>query len=256
MIVAGCDLGSQTVKVVIMDDMRLLAKTVIPATTQPEKVVEEALNLTLDQANLRMSDIQRFVATGYGQKQVSFATQTASEIVCHARGALWHLGSVRTIIDIGGQDAKAIKIDGQGKVLRYQYNDKCAAGTGRFLQIMADALEIQLDDMGKIAEKFTESITISNQCVVFAETEVVSLINDGKKVPDILNALHKALAARVASLVKGIGSIEQDVLMTGGVAKNRGVFHALEETLGVRIQQPEGMDPQINGAIGAALIAS
>ena len=163
--------------------------------------------------------------------------------------------TARTIVDIGGQDSKAIKLDADGRVIRYSYNDKCAAGTGRFLEIMADALQVELDEMGAIGQTYQEEISISNQCVIFAETEVVSLINEEKDVADILNALHCSLGKRVASQVRSL-LIEEDVIMTGGVAKNVGVFDALAQGLRVGLKQLEGIDPQINGALGAALIAA
>nr|MBC8246977.1 2-hydroxyglutaryl-CoA dehydratase [Deltaproteobacteria bacterium] len=155
--------------------------------------------------------------------------------------------------DIGGQDAKAIRIDEHGNVIRYSYNDKCAAGTGRFLEVIAEALDIELEEMGELSLKSTEKVNISNQCVVFAETEVVSLVNEGREVADIINGLSRAMANRAASLAKGIG-VEQDVAFTGGVAKNRGVALALGQALGHPLMALN-IDPQINGALGAALIA-
>jgi predicted CoA-substrate-specific enzyme activase len=165
------------------------------------------------------------------------------------------LPATRTIVDIGGQDSKTIKLDKDGKVVRYAYNDKCAAGTGRFLEIMADALQVELDQMGELGQSYTEEISISNQCVIFAETEVVSLINEEKDVADILNALHNSLGKRVAAQARSL-VVEQDVVMTGGVAKNIGVFDALAQGLGVKLKRLQGIDPQINGAVGAALIAA
>jgi predicted CoA-substrate-specific enzyme activase len=185
---------------------------------------------------------------------VPFVQRVESEISCHARGARWNLPSVRTVIDIGGQDAKAIQLDETGKVVRYIYNDKCASGTGRFLEVMADAMEVNIQEMGDVGKQAKEKITISNQCVIFAETEVVSLINEGKAVGDIINALHRAMAGRVVSLARSIG-VEADVVMTGGVAKNSGVFDALSESLNLPVKTLNGIDPQINGAIGAALLA-
>jgi predicted CoA-substrate-specific enzyme activase len=177
-----------------------------------------------------------------------------SEISCHARSAWWNTPSARTVIDIGGQDAKAIRVDEAGKVIRFIYNDKCASGTGRFLEVMADALEVRLEEMGTLGKEAGEKIAISNQCVIFAETEVVSLINEGREVRDIVNGLHHAMAGRVASLARSIG-VEEDVVMTGGVAKNIGVFDALAESLRLPLRPLNGIDPQINGAIGAALFA-
>jgi len=157
-------------------------------------------------------------------------------------------------LDIGGQDAKATRLDDNGNVARYIYNDKCAAGTGRFLEVMAEALEVPLEELGDLAAQSTEKLNISSQCVIFAETEVVSLVNEGSKTADILNALHHSLAKRVASLARSI-DVKTDVVMTGGVAKNSGVFNALSEALGLPLKALDGVDPQIMGALGAALYA-
>ena len=194
------------------------------------------------------------MGTGYGKDRVPFADRVESEIACHARGAWWRVPTTRTIIDIGGQDAKAMRVDADGRVVRYIYNDKCASGTGRFLEVMADALEVRLEDMGRVGQTAQEALAISNQCVIFAETEVVSLVNAGKAVPDIVAGLHRAMADRVAALAGSIG-VENDVVMTGGVAKNEGVFDALAAGIGTELKQLDGLDPQIVGALGAALFA-
>ncbi len=254
MIVAGCDVGSLTAKAVIMDDGKVMSESVIRSKTRPSESAQEVMNLALREAGISMGDIRYVVGTGYGKDLIPFAQHVESEVSCHAKGAWWNMSSVRMVIDIGGQDAKAIRIDENGKVIRYIYNDKCASGTGRFLEVMADALEIRLEDMGDIGGQSRERIAISNQCVIFAETEVVSLINAGKNRCDIVNGLHHAMANRVASLAKSIG-VEQDVVMTGGVAKNRGVFDALAEGLRLSLKALDNVDPQINGALGAALFA-
>ena len=158
------------------------------------------------------------------------------------------------VIDIGGQDAKAIRLDDQANVIRYVYNDKCASGTGRFLEVMADALNIDLNNMGEVSLSSQNPISISNQCVIFAETEIVSLVNEGRDIADIINGLHHALAHRVAALAKGI-ELQDDIVMTGGVAKNKGMFAALEKALGKKIKDLD-RDPQINGALGAAIFAA
>ena len=252
MITAGCDIGSLTAKAVIMKDGAILAAEVIRASGHPEHSAREVMERAAGKAGIMVGDIDCCVGTGYGKKHVPFVSATESEIACHGKGAVWQVPSVRTVIDIGGQDAKAIRVDGEGNVVRYVYNDKCASGTGRFLEIIADALEVELDDMGALSAMSKETLTLSNQCVVFAETEIISLVNDGKEIPDIIRALHRAVAGRAASLAKGIG-IEADVVMTGGVAKNKGMFHALENILGITMGSVE--NPQITGALGAALFA-
>ncbi len=253
MITAGCDIGSLTAKAVIMKDGKIIATNVILASAHPEKSATDVMKRTVEKAGIKMEDISHCVGTGYGRKHIPFMNSEESEIACHARGAVWQMPSARTVVDIGGQDAKAIRMDEKGNVERYVYNDKCASGTGRFLEIIADSLDIKLEDMGAISGKAKEKLTLSNQCVVFAETEIISLVNEGKEIADIVNALHQAVANRAASLARGI-LVEPDAVMTGGVAKNSGMFIALERALGVKLYKVE--DPQINGALGAALFAA
>lgn len=212
------------------------------------------METALERAGLSMSDLARTVGTGYGRKRIPFADRVESEIACHARGAWWRAPVVRTVIDIGGQDAKAIKLDDRGRVIRFIYNDKCASGTGRFLEIMAEALEVEIEGMAELASRSTQRIGISSQCVVFAETEIISLVNAGRSRADIVAGLHQAMAGRVASLARSI-EVVPEVALTGGVAKNPDLVRAMEETLGIRLAVLDG-DPQINGALGAALLAS
>ena len=254
MITAGCDIGSRTAKAVILNGDNNITSAVIPAKLDPRDSAEQVINLVLERSGVSKGSIQHIVGTGYGQKEILYANKLESEIVCHAKGALWNQPSARMVIDIGGQDSKVIKMDENGKVIRYSYNDKCAAGTGRFLEIMADALGVQLDDMGERAMASREKISISSQCVIFAETEVVSLVNEGRDINDILSGLHYAMANRVAAQARSL-VVEEDVIMTGGVAKNIGVFNALAQGLGIQIKHLEKVDPQINGALGAALFA-
>lgn len=253
MIVAGCDVGSLSAKAVIMNNGDVLASHVIFAKPEPEESAREVMGLALEKAGISISDITYCVGTGYGRNSIPFANAVESEIACHGKGAQWLLPHVRMVIDIGGQDAKAIRLDADGHVTRYAYNDKCASGTGRFLEVMAGALGVRLENMGDVSLKSKNPVTISNQCVVFAETEIISLINNGRALGDIVCGLHRAMAHRVASLAKGI-ELEKDITMTGGVAKNIGMFTALEEALGVRIHKIES-DPQIVGALGAAVCA-
>jgi predicted CoA-substrate-specific enzyme activase len=254
MISAGCDIGSTTAKAVILEDRKLLSSAVIPARLDPAVSAREVMDICLTQVDLSMTQIKDIVGTGYGQQQIPFVTRCESEITCHAAAAFFQDPETRMIIDIGGQDAKVTKLDRQGRVAQYSYNDKCAAGTGRFLEIMADAMGVALSDMGEIGRTCEEKLTISNQCVIFAETEVVSLINEEKAVGDILNALFRAMADRVASQARSL-VVEKQAMMTGGVAKNIGLFEALRQSLGVPLQPLNRMDPQIAGAFGAALLA-
>jgi predicted CoA-substrate-specific enzyme activase len=253
MIVAGCDVGSLTAKAVLMNDGTIIGSGITCTGPVPEASANAAMQLALDQAGVTLDAIAHCVGTGYGRRKITFGDTVESEIACHARGAVWQVASVRSVIDIGGQDAKAIRLDERGNVVQYQYNDKCAAGTGRFLEVIADALGIELDALGPLAEQATEHLTLSNQCVVFAETEILSLVNEGKETADIVRAMHQAVARRVVAMARSIG-VAGDVAMTGGVAKNSGMFEALREALGMPlVQVPQ---PQLNGAIGAALVAA
>jgi predicted CoA-substrate-specific enzyme activase len=254
MMVAGCDVGSLTAKMVILNGEGIVAGAVVRAGARPEQSARIVFDKALETAGLTPDDIACVVGTGYGKERIPFVNRCESEISCHAKGAWWCVPSARMVIDIGGQDAKAIRLGENGTIGRFIYNDKCASGTGRFLEVMADALGVKLEDMGNLAESSTEKISISNQCVIFAETEVVSLINERKKPQDIANGLHHSIANRVASLARSIG-VAEDIVMTGGVAKNKGVFKALSEGLGMPVRTLEKIDPQLNGALGAALFA-
>lgn len=253
MIVAGCDIGSLSAKSVIMKNGDILASHVIFAKPEPEESAREVMDGALEKAGITKDDIKYCVSTGYGRNQVPFVDSAESEIACHGRGAQWIIPEVRMVIDIGGQDAKAIRLDEKGNVIRYAYNDKCASGTGRFLEVMAGALGVELEKMGELSFQAKDPVTISNQCVVFAETEIISLINDGRDLSDIVCGLHRAMAHRVASLAKGI-ELEKELTITGGVAKNMGMLAALREALGIEIREMD-RDPQIMGALGAALFA-
>lgn len=254
MIVAGCDIGSLTAKAVIFNGDEMISSHLLKVRSRPDEAAVEVMNGALAKVNLALKDVRYSVGTGYGRNRIPFADETVSEIVCHGKGAHWFLPSVRTVIDVGGQDAKAIRVDAGGNVVKYEYNDKCASGTGRFLEIMADALEIELEEMGDLSLQSTAPVRISSQCVVFAETEVISLVNGGKEIRDVVSGLHKAMAGRIVSLVRGIGGLEREVVMSGGVAKNKGIRSAIEEVLGVELADMKS-DPQLNGAVGAALLA-
>lgn len=242
-----------TAKAVLMAEGEILAGSVIPADTSPERAARNVVEKALGAAGLPWEAISFTVSTGYGKKRVSFAQGQESEIACHGRGAWWCRPEARTVIDIGGQDSKAIRLDAEGRVVRYQYNDKCASGTGRFLEMMALALEVPLEEMGEMAARSQDPVKISNQCVIFAETEVVSLMNAGRAVPDILKGLHHSMATRVHAMASNVG-LEREVIFCGGVAKNSGVAQALEQAVGFPLV-PYPLDPQINGALGAALFA-
>jgi (R)-2-hydroxyacyl-CoA dehydratese activating ATPase len=253
MFTAGCDVGSLSAKALIMNNGHVLASHVIFARPEPRDSAREVMEKTLEEAGLSLEDIAYCVGTGYGRNSIPFANAVESEIICHGKGAQWLMPEVHMVIDIGGQDAKAIRLDDSGNVIRFAYNDRCASGTGRFLEVMSGAMGVNLEDMGEISSKARNPLSISNQCVVFAETEIISLINAGNNLPDIVAGLHKSLAHRVAALARGI-ELGSEITMTGGVAKNSGMFEALEEALGVKLRKT-ATDPQIIGALGAAIIA-
>jgi predicted CoA-substrate-specific enzyme activase len=252
MVTAGVDVGAITAKAAIFDDEDLLASAVILAGYNRAAAAVQVLDQAMAQAGLTREKIFRLVGTGYGRVQVHGADRTVTEITCHARGAHHLCPTVRTVIDIGGQDSKCISVGPAGKVLDFVMNDKCAAGTGRFLEVMARALEEDLVDLGQLALSAPRRATISSTCTVFAESEVVTHVAAGVPKVEIIAGIHDAIAARIATLVGRI-SIREDIVLTGGVARNVGVVHILQEKLGHEIVVPE--QAQLAGAIGAALIA-
>ncbi len=233
--------------------VRKAGSAIIRSRTRPQESAQKVMREALDAAGVKMDEVRYCVGTGYGRGKIDFVNEAVSEIKCHAKGANWLLPSARTVIDIGGQDCKAIQLDAKGNVVHFITNDKCASGSGRFLEIMAEALDVPLEEMGEISKGAREDIDISSQCVVFAETKIISLVNEGKEIPDILKALHRAMANRIVSLAKSIG-IEREVVITGGGAKNIGEYEALQEKLKMPLQTLK-VDPQINGALGAAVMA-
>lgn len=253
MYVGGIDIGSLTAKAVVMDDSyKVLANALVATGANSRKSGEAAFNRALKQAGLHRNDMSYVVSTGYGRKAVTLSDSELTEITCHARAAYHICKSVRTIIDIGGQDSKVISINNEGKPVNFTMNDRCAAGSGRFLEVMAGALEVKLDAMASLSTQSTKKLDISSICTVFAESEVVSAVAAGQDIRDIINGIHQAIARRVAAMVQRVGLVEK-VMMTGGVAKNGGVVRALEAELNTTILIPD--EPQLMGAIGAALIA-
>jgi len=239
-------------KVVLMDKSgNLLSAIKGPTGPEHRQLANEVMRQALEQASLQINDISYIVATGYGRLNVPFADRQITELSCHARGVSNLFPNVRTAIDIGGQDAKCMKI-ANGRLTNFVMNDKCAAGTGRFLEVTAATLGIRLEDMGGISLKATKKIQISNLCTIFAQQEVVALLSHGEKPENILAGLHDALASRVAALARRLG-IEPDLVLTGGVAKNIGMVRAMKESLGCEILVPE--EPLLTGALGAAILA-
>ena len=251
---AGVDIGSLCTKVVILDSARnIIAHAILRSGAAYKGAAESALSEALNSAGLSFNQLGYIVSTGYGRARVPFANREITEISCHARGAGFYFPAVRTVIDIGGQDSKVIRVNEKGQAVRFVMNDKCAAGTGRFLEVMAGALDEDLDEMSELSFQARENIEVSSMCTVFAESEVISLFAKGYPKQEIAGAVYRSIARRVVGLVGQLG-LSEKVAMTGGVAKSRGMLRAIEEKLGTTLQVP--VEPQIVGALGAALFAS
>ena len=252
MITGGVDVGAVSAKAAIVKDSELLASSIIPTGSDAKKSAVEVMNKTLEKVDFELKDIDYIVATGYGRFTIPFAQKQVTEITCHAKGAFFLFPDTRTIIDIGGQDSKAIRTSESGEVTDFVMNDKCAAGTGRFLEVMAKVLEIDIGNLGELSLKSKNNISISSMCTVFAESEVVSLIASGVSREDIALGLHRAIAERVVGMANKI-RLTESITLTGGVMNNVGVVHALKEKIQMCINIPD--NPQIIGALGAAIIA-
>jgi predicted CoA-substrate-specific enzyme activase len=253
-ITMGCDVGSLTSKAILMQNGRVIDHAIIASTPKPEVSGQRVIDELLKKRKLKQKDIAFTVGTGYGREKIPMVDLVVPEITCHAKGANWILPSVKTIIDIGGQDCKAIRLDKDGEVQKFVANDKCASGTGRFLEVMADLLHVSVDELGKLSEESTKTFSMAATCTLWAQSEVVKRINSGYEIADIAAGINNAMAARAAIMVNAVGA-QDDIMMTGGVAKNRGVLKDLENMLGKRIKRNRKADPQMAGAIGAALIA-
>jgi len=252
MYTAGIDIGSISTKAVIMREGQVLASRVIFTGYNAESAGKKVFDAVLDDLRISASDVARIVSTGYGRKSVVFADKSVTEIMCHATGARHLNPLIRSIIDIGGQDSKAIVLDHRGKVANFAMNDKCAAGTGRFLEVMARAMEVDLDEFGRMSLQADQPARISSLCTVFAESEIISLIAKGEKRENIIAGIHESICVRVMAMANRVG-IKPPVMMTGGVAKNIGVVRAFEKTIGAPVEVSDYA--QVNGAIGAALLA-
>lgn len=248
----GLDIGSTASKGVILEDgKKIVAEVAVPSgtgTTGPTRVVNELFS----RLNITRNDIAKLIVTGYGRMKYTDSDKQISELSCHTKGVHFLVPTARTIIDIGGQDAKALKLDEKGKLLNFVMNDKCAAGTGRFLDVMARILEVDVSELGDLSAKSIKGVSISSTCTVFAESEVISHLSSDIPIEDIIAGIHESVAKRVSSLAKRVG-IQKDVVMVGGVAQNSGVVRAMEKSLGMDIIVPELA--QLTGALGAALYA-
>jgi len=253
-VVAGCDVGSLTSKTVIMRSGRILGNAIIKSKPNPVESAQTVMQAALAACGINMADILCCIGTGYGRNNIPFVSDVKSEISCHGKGAQWLLPSARTVIDIGGQDCKTIRIDNAGQVVRFAANDKCASGTGRFLEVMSGVLDISVDELGNLSARATAPVTLASNCTVWAQADVIKFVNSGCPLADIGAGINTAMAKRVAILANSVKP-ESDIIMTGGVAKNKGVVSTLEKLLGHQIKKSRKADPQIAGAIGAALFA-
>jgi predicted CoA-substrate-specific enzyme activase len=250
---AGVDVGSTQTKAVIIDEgRRIVGRALLDTGANVIKAAENAYAVALREGNLEEREVEYVIGTGYGRYRVTFGNAQVTEISCHGRGAVQMFPSTRTVVDMGGQDTKAIRVSPEGEIRDFCMNDKCAAGTGRFLGAAAAALGLPLGDLGPISLRSDKPVKISTTCTVFAESEVLAWIGKGKRIEDILRGVHVSIASRSVALMRRVG-IEDEVTFTGGVSRNLGMVKALEERLETRLNYSE--DSHYMGALGAALFA-
>jgi predicted CoA-substrate-specific enzyme activase len=252
MITAGVDVGSLTGKSVILKDNEIIVWDIVLTGPDSTQTANETMNNALNKAGLKIDDIDGIVSTGYGRVVVPFAMKAVTEISCHAKGANWFFPEVRTILDMGGQDCKGISCNENGKVTKFVMNDKCAAGTGRSMDIMTKILDVPLEKIGELSFQNNKVEEVNNMCVVYAKSEVVQLLRNNVPVNDIIAGLCEATATRVSQLMKGIDLVPE-FCITGGIAKNIGIARRIEEKIGMKANIC--FEPQIVGALGAAIFA-
>jgi predicted CoA-substrate-specific enzyme activase len=250
---AGVDVGStQTKAIVINEGRQIVGRALIDTGSNVVTAAEQAFAEALRSANVEEEEVEFVTGTGYGRYRVTFGNTQVTEISCHGRGAVHMFPATRTVIDMGGQDTKAIRVRASGEIVDFCMNDKCAAGTGRFLGAASSALDIPLNQLGPTALRSERPVRISTTCTVFAESEVLSWLGRGKKIEDILQGVHQSIAARSIGLLRRVG-VEEEVTFTGGVAKNIGMIEALQKGLGTKLNVSD--DSHFMGALGAALFA-
>jgi predicted CoA-substrate-specific enzyme activase len=252
MAVAGVDIGAVATKVAVVSEGRLLASHMVPSGYDGSGAARRALRVALREARLSRGDLDYIVSTGYGRRVFSEANRSVTEITAHAEGVKALFPQARTVLDIGGQDSKAISLNEGSQVANFQMNDKCAAGTGRFLEVMSRVLHVRVDNMGELALRSTDPARINSMCTVFSESEVISLLTNGRSREDVAAGLCGSIARRVTSMMRCVG-VKERVVFTGGVARNVGMVAAVQKELRTTLLIPE--EPQIVGALGAALLA-
>jgi benzoyl-CoA reductase subunit D len=253
MITAGVDLGAKTITIIILKDDQIIGQTVIPAGTDIKESMKAAWSEALAKAGLRLNQIDRILSTGAGRTEVAEANDQITEVSAAARGAIALDPRIRTVVDVGAEEARAIQINAAGQVLDFAINEKCAAGTGAFTEAMARALEVTIDQLGPLSLQSTKAVAMNAQCAVFAESELVTLVHSKTSKPDMARAVHDAIADRIVSLVRRVG-MEKEVMLVGGVARNVGFVESLERGLDTEIFIPE--TPETVVAYGAALLAA
>ncbi len=250
---AGVDVGSTQTKAVVIDESKeIVGRSLIDTGANVTQAAEDSYHLALENMGLADEDVGYVIGTGYGRYKVTFGDRQVTEISCHGRGAALMFPGTKTVLDMGGQDSKAISVQPSGEIKDFCMNDKCAAGTGRFLGAAAKALEMDLGDLGPVALKSEKPVRISTTCTVFAEAEVLAWLGKGKTVEDILWGVHQSIAARTFGLLRRVG-IEDEITFTGGVARNIGMIKAMEDKLETKMNVSE--DSHYMGALGAALFA-
>jgi predicted CoA-substrate-specific enzyme activase len=253
MIVVGCDFGAMAAKVVVMNDGSIVSTKIGAVRPIPGQVASDVLDKALSEAGLSSADVDHSVSTGCARRRVPFAKADLGEMLCLAKGAQWLVPSARTVIDVGGESSGALTVSEAGRILDCSMNDKCAAGTGKLLERMAEALELTVEGLASLAFQSRNPAKISSQCCVFAQSEVIALVNEGRELSDIVAGVHDSIVSRLATVVGRI-RIAEDVVMTGGCAKNKKLVEGLENHLSVRMK-PLPLDPQLVAATGAALYA-
>lgn len=253
MITAGVDCGSKNVRVVILKEGQIVGKATVLAGMDASVAAEQAYDEALAEAGLARDAVQKVVATGAGRPEAHFRDDSVTEVGADARGVHFLYPDVRTVVDVGAEEGRAIKVTAEGKVADFAINEKCAAGAGAFTEAMARALEVPLEQLGELSLESTEAIPINAQCAVFAESEVVSLVHRKTSKPDMARAIHDAIADRITSMVRRVGA-EEKIALIGGVARNVGFVKSLEEDLETTVLIPD--DPEFIGALGAAIVAA
>jgi benzoyl-CoA reductase subunit D len=253
MITMGIDLGAKYIKVVILKDNKIIAKTNVLAGFDLEKSAQVAVDKALKEAGIKKDDLDKIVSTGVGEKLAPFYDETRSIVGCDSLGAVYLHPNARSVIDVGAEEGRGMRCDETGKIIDFEVNEKCAAGAGAFTEAMSRALEVPLDELGTLSLKSTEEIPMNAQCTVFAESEVVTMVHNKVSKANMARAVHDAMASRITSMIRKIG-FDKDVVLVGGVANNVGFVDSLNNDLGLKVVVPE--DPEYVGALGAALAAA